>query len=401
MLLRNTTADLQRTRPVPGGNGLPIPFACVNGSCGGECSPGSRRCNPGNGVPQFCSSNGIWQSQAPCPFVCSGSGSCGGECAPGSRRCSPVSGVPQLCSEAGSWQNQAACPFVCSSGVCGGECSPGSRRCDPASGVPQLCSNGGTWQNQQGCARGCQGGSCTPQLGLGATCGSTTDCLSGFCVDGVCCESACGGVCAQCQPGTGACVAPATDQACSPVICESNDCQISSGNIVSNLCRSRGQCKNQSDCNFAQLDQGTPCDTENSNIRFCDGAGSCVDPTVRCNGVSGRPIGDNICCVRREGGTITESYEPRTACGGLLTETDIACDADEDCRSGTVCCVTGASGGSEVTCLPTTTCNTSSSFVSYRELCASPSGFSDSCPANRTCGALANFLTPGWRECLP
>lgn len=385
--------------------GTACPFACVNGSCGGECSPGSRRCNPGNGAPQFCSSTGIWQSQSPCQFVCSGSGSCGGECSPGSRRCSPTSGVPQLCSQAGSWQNQSACPFICSGGACGGECSPGSRRCDPASGVPQLCGNAGTWQNQQGCARGCQNGSCIPQLALGAGCGSSTDCLSGFCVDGVCCESACGGVCAQCQAGTGACVAPATDQACAPVTCPSTECQTSNGNLTTNLCRSRGQCKGQSDCSFSRFDRGTPCDMANSDFKFCDGQGTCVDPTVTCNGVGGRVVGAaNVCCNRREGFappySISETYGPAADCDESALSspgaTPVTCDGDDDCRIGRVCCQSSAPGGSTISCQMG--CDVNAGVVSYSSVCTSPGGFRDACPAGRSCTS-STALVPGWSTC--
>jgi hypothetical protein len=392
--------------------GTACPFACVNGSCGGECAPGSRRCNPGNGVPQFCGSNGIWQSQAPCQFVCSGSGSCGGECAPGSRRCSPASGVPQLCSQAGSWQNQTVCPFVCSGGACGGECSPGSRRCDPASGVPQLCSNGGIWQNQQGCARGCQNGSCIPQAGLGTACGSARDCLSGFCTDGVCCESQCGGVCAQCEAGTGACITPATDPACSPVICTSNECQISSGNLTSNLCRGRGQCKDQSDCNFSRFDRGVPCDTTNSDFKICDGGGNCIEPTVTCNGVAGRTVGeDNVCCDRRTGATapftVTETYSARANCPisaiVLPGATVITCDEHRDCATGELCCLTTAGAESRISCLAQATCNNVvGQFATFREICAAPGGFTDACPAGFACSTAnyVGFLASGWGTCL-
>jgi hypothetical protein len=418
-------------------------FACVNGSCGGECSPGSGRCNPANGTPQVCSGTGIWQSQGPCPFVCSGSGSCsgectpgsrrcspasgipqlcstagtwqnqaacqfactgsgacGGECTPGSRRCSPASGIPQLCSTAGAWQNQTACPFVCTgNGACGGECTPGSRRCDPASGAPQLCSNAGAWQSQAACARGCQSGSCIPQLGPGLACGAARDCASGFCVDGVCCQSQCGGVCAQCEAGTGACITPATDPECDPVICASNDCRVSGGNITSNLCKARGQCKNQNDCNFSNFDRGTQCDTGVSDHRICDGSGRCIDPTVACNGVSGRPVGeDNVCCVRREGGTASETYTSAASCAPPATP--VTCDGDEDCRSGTVCCGLGA-GSSFVGCVSTSVCNTSGPSFSYYEVCASPSGFSDDCPSGTVCRALPNFLPQGWAQCTP
>jgi hypothetical protein len=138
-------------------------FACVDGACGGECSPGDRRCSPSSGFPQYCSTEGIWQSQEPCPFVCSGSGTCGGECSPGDRRCNPNGVTPQVCGDDSLWQNGDRCEFVCSgAGQCTGECSPGDRRCNPSSGVPQRCSQDGEWQDQSACISGqsCEAGEC-------------------------------------------------------------------------------------------------------------------------------------------------------------------------------------------------------------------------------------------------
>jgi hypothetical protein len=387
------------------------PFACVNGACGGECSPGSGRCNPANGIPQFCSSAGVWQSQTPCAFVCSGSGTCSGECTPGSRQCNPASGVPQLCSAAGTWLNQTPCDFVCTNGACGGECTPGSRRCDAASGLPQLCSAAATWQNQAACPRGCQNGTCAPQLGPGLACASGNDCTTGFCTDGVCCQTQCNGVCAQCEAGTGACVTPATDPDCAPVVCASNDCAISSGNITTNLCRGRGQCKDQNDCNVSPFDRGTACETATSDTNLCDGSGNCVQPTLTCNGITGRPVGGgNACCRRREGAlgsfefvSVTETYGPADDCGSSAFsspgDTEITCDGNEDCRVGTVCCLTSASGGSGVNCRAAQDCNIDMPFVSFNGVCASPSGFATSCPAGRICTDETLELGPGWSSC--
>lgn len=371
-------------------------FACVGTACGGVCQPGETRCDSSTTV-QVCNDQGQWGPTSACQNACVGD-ACTGECVPGATRCSSETQL-QTCNEQGQFRAGTACPFVCVDGACR-DCTPGSRRCDPASGVPQVCTGAATWQSQEACARSCQNGACVAQLGLGLECNSSRDCSSGFCVDGVCCESQCGGICAQCEAGSGRCFTPATDPECDPVICASNECRSSSGNITTNLCGDRGRCKDQNDCNFANFDRGEPCDTATSAFKLCDGFGNCVEPTVTCNGIAGRPVGDdNACCVRREGGTITETYGSVAACGGQLSVTDVTCDGDEDCRAGTVCCGRGASGGSEVLCLPVASCNTSQPFVSNNEVCASPSGFRDSCPPDRVCRALPNFLPPGWAQC--
>jgi hypothetical protein len=377
--------------------GTPCQFACVNGACAGECSPGSGRCNPANGVPQFCSAAGIWQSRAPCQFVCSGSGSCGGECTPGSRRCSPASGVPQLCSGAGLWQNQTPCDFICTSGTCGGDCAPGSRRCDPASGQPQLCSNAATWQNQASCARGCQNGSCIPQLGLGAPCGAARDCSSGFCVDGVCCQSACNGVCEQCAAGTGSCIMPPSDTDCDPVICASNECRLSSGNITANLCRGRGQCKSQDDCRFTEISEGTPCDAGQ-----CDGAGNCVQRAVPCGNVS-CPVNPGMCCWYRTLGIGRCEAQSAATCPTFMGAAgfDILCHSSLECPTGEICCSFSNPGGNGVVCR--TSCNPASVAVAESPVCDVFDQESSPCPAGTTCSNNSSNLAPpnqGYNLCV-
>lgn len=51
----------------------------------------------------------------------------------------------------------------------------------------------------------CQGDQCAA---LGSGCSSGSDCQSGHCVDGVCCESGCDGVCESCNAGDAGTCAP-------------------------------------------------------------------------------------------------------------------------------------------------------------------------------------------------
>src|SRR5207244_3389602 len=52
-------------------------------------------------------------------------------------------------------------------------------------------------------------GVCAPHLGDGVSCGGGVQCASGFCVDGVCCNTACDGQCQACdvQGSAGQCTA--------------------------------------------------------------------------------------------------------------------------------------------------------------------------------------------------
>ncbi len=49
------------------------------------------------------------------------------------------------------------------------------------------------------------GGSCEQLCELGVACERADDCTTNFCVDGICCGTACEGTCRSCQPGTGVC----------------------------------------------------------------------------------------------------------------------------------------------------------------------------------------------------
>jgi hypothetical protein len=60
----------------------------------------------------------------------------------------------------------------------------------------------------------CTDGACVP---VGDSCTSGGDCASGFCVDGVCCESACDGPCQACSAARKADPASPFDGFCDPI----------------------------------------------------------------------------------------------------------------------------------------------------------------------------------------
>ena len=109
------------------------------------------------------------------------------------------------------------------------------------------------------------GGSCNAKNGT--ACSSASACASGFCVDGVCCESACDGICVSCnqagQAGKCSAYAAGSDP--------QKECGLGSG-----VCRST--CNGAGACDYPQ--NGTACGT----CRACSGAGACleVDP-FDCN----------------------------------------------------------------------------------------------------------------------
>jgi hypothetical protein len=60
-----------------------------------------------------------------------------------------------------------------------------------------------------------------PPKAKGVVCGAADECASGFCKDGVCCNSACTGACNSCATGTCTTVKNATDdpECIAPMAC--------------------------------------------------------------------------------------------------------------------------------------------------------------------------------------
>lgn len=141
-------------------------------------------------------------------------------------------------------------------------------------------------------------------FGLGNACNTSTDCASGFCVDGVCCESACDDLCAECS-AAGRCVAPEDDLGCPVVECPaSNECQMYPATLTANRCRSVGQCKAAAECPTTPTPSGQLC--TNPAVAFesrCDGEGNCGDArfqsgemcTTAAECLSGFCV-DGVCC---------------------------------------------------------------------------------------------------------
>jgi hypothetical protein len=162
---------------------------CVDGvCCESSCSGACQSCNSLGGC--------VLVSPAPAPGRprCPGSGMCAGRCDGTSRDCV----FPA---------NETECaPASCTQGVEGGAAyCDGSGACGERVFVactPYSCNGAHchfSCQSDSDCVEGarCLDGACVLH-GLGSRCDSATQCASGFCAGGVCCESACNGACQMC-----------------------------------------------------------------------------------------------------------------------------------------------------------------------------------------------------------
>ena len=120
----------------------------------------------------------------------------------------------------------------------------------------------------------------TTLQGLGTACTAGTECTSGFCVDGVCCNTACTGVCTACSAamkGQGA------DGTCGNVAAGLNpnsDCTM----MPASTCGTTGVCDGTGACQLYAA--GTTCAAPScngethTNASTCDGLGNCNAGTM-------------------------------------------------------------------------------------------------------------------------
>jgi len=251
------------------------PYACLDGKCAtscatlGACATGyycaaGTSCVAARKDGEACATDDVCTSKHCVDGYCCGS-ACDGQCvacdvAGKLGTCTGVDGVPH--------GKRASCaPYACSAttagGGCVGACTKDSE-CDAAST--------------------CDATKCVPRKDLGVACTASTQCKSGTCVDGVCCNRACDG---QCE----ACDVAGSVGTCGPVNGEPHGARTKCSDGAGEVCRARacdgakdptrctGFAKGTTDaCKAAvcEADRFTPSST-------CSGAGACVDKdTISC-----------------------------------------------------------------------------------------------------------------------
>jgi hypothetical protein len=210
---------------------------CCDQQCGGACGTCKAAGSEGR-----CVAKSEGTAQASCaPFVCDGiKTDCPTACTSlrqcvSGRYCDASSGqclVAKVSGASCGTGTECATGF-CADGVCcDSPCSGSCDRCNgiatlglckpAASGDPGSPSCGTYTCNGAladcpipcgvGCPVGtyCSGAYCAAQKVTGLPCTTTVECLGGLCVDGVCCDTACGGECDACSvaagaPGNGTC----------------------------------------------------------------------------------------------------------------------------------------------------------------------------------------------------
>jgi hypothetical protein len=198
---------------------------------------------------------------------------------------------------------------TCTNGVCG--CSSGYSNCGSASNVScsaVTCANGmltacgstsacaagyGCNNSANACLTSCSGPTdcasgyycnsssvCVVKLGQGAACTTSSECTSTFCVDGVCCNNACGSTCMACST---AAKGGGTDGICGAAAAGHSDpgCAVTNAST----CGTTGTCNGAGSCAYypsAQQCGAAHCSGSTAvSAQFCDGAGNCQTATTQ------------------------------------------------------------------------------------------------------------------------
>ena len=209
-------------------------------------------------------------------------------------------------------------------------------KCDPDSAADPPCSPRNI-EDGATCASGeetsvlngtCKSGLCLKNNGL--TCESGAECASGYCVDGVCCESACDGTCMACN-------LPSALGTCSPTPAGEKD--TGTCEHINEACDGQGGCKTA---------QGKSCSADNECV-----TGHCVD-YVCCEGAACETCmacnlnGQGTCSLVANGQEDSDSCTGGHKCNGQGTCLKLggeSCTYGSECIGG-YCKMSGTASGS-------------------------------------------------------
>jgi hypothetical protein len=187
------------------------PTSCVSDA---ECDPGAHcdgACvdDAGNGLPCDEPSDCV-SGHCQNGYCCAS-----GDCCATAQSCPAAYSAPSVCDSAATCQGHRI-SSTCLDNRCGSQSVDDDSGCaglvsDTCGVYPTVYCTNAAAQSDPPCATTCgsdadcdanahcDGGRCYLDLGPGETCDEPSDCQSSYCVDGVCCNSACTGTCRRCD----------------------------------------------------------------------------------------------------------------------------------------------------------------------------------------------------------
>ena len=326
---------------------------CCTSACNGACQAcsgaGGTCVNATSGTDPASECGRYQCAVGACATYCSGAGDCksGSACAGGKCLAPAKAGDP--CAVGTECQSGFCADRVCCNTACTGTCEAcNGGTLGTCSGVP----SGTDPDNECAGDTTCNGsGACLK--GAGVACAAGSECQSNFCVDGVCCTSACNGACQACTGVGGTCVdaAAGTDPAseCGNYQCAAGACATACTGTGAGVCKSGavcsgGKCVVPGKGGVACSD-GTECQSG-----FCaDGVccnSACTGTCEECNG--GTP---GACSAVPAGTDPASECAGDTTCNGAgacLKAAGVACAAGSECQSSScvdgVCCTSACNG---------------------------------------------------------
>lgn len=181
----------------------------------------------------------------------------------------------------------------------------------------------------------------------GTSCGSSTECASGFCADGVCCNGACSGSCDRCNLS-------ASNGTCSPAPASDPGSPACGGAVVCNGTLADCPITCASGCPSNTYCSGTYCSAKKTNGVTCSAptectSNNCVDGVCCDTGCAGACDACSVAQGASADGTCT-LLGPTRICRAAAT----TCDQEERCTGTSAACPGNAFTGAGVGCGTTT-----------------------------------------------
>lgn len=335
-------------------SGLCVDGVCCSSACGGQCEA----CNVAGDEGTCTPVSGDPRGARP---ACSGSGDCAGTCDGSNPAACTFPNTNVTCRQAACTDGTATLTGYCNgSGIC-----PGAQTVACDDGCDGLLCANPECSVSADCGAGevCRAGMCVPPDENGTACSTAADCASGFCVDGVCCDSSCGGQCEACD------VAGSVGE-CSAVPADS----LPRGGRMpcatdGSICGGRCDGTTRNACGYPATGECRPgsCDSSVAIVAAtCDGSGACpILEEQDCGAISCDATGA-VCdgaCASDPDACAADEYCAAGICVDLK-ESGAPCGRDDHCSSGFctdgVCCNSDCTeqcgacnvAGSEGTCSP-------------------------------------------------
>lgn len=267
-------------------------------------------------------------------FVCNATGQCGcltnADCA-----------APRTCGGGGTARVCGCTPATCAGA--GITCGAPPDGCGGALSCDDAAKDGG--ETDVDC--GGSAATCATRCATGKACLAGSDCTTGHCVDGVCCDTACTGgcqACSQAKKGNG------SDGVCGAIaagVDPDGECTASAESTcgLDGACDGAGACRRWAagtECAAGSCASGTE-----THPSTCDGAGTCVsNGTTACAAYACGPTACKLTCAG-DGDCAAGSYCAGVACVAKKGM-GVPCSAGRECATGSCvdgfCCDTPCAG---------------------------------------------------------